>query len=60
MLTLLTLAGVGAAMPVVGAVLAWRGRWWSLPARLGVTLFAVAASAAAAALAYMNLIGYRF
>jgi CubicO group peptidase (beta-lactamase class C family) len=60
MLTLLLLASAGAlALPVV-AVLSWWRRWWNLPARMVVSVQALLAPLAVAALHYMNLIGYRF
>jgi hypothetical protein len=60
MLTLLQLAVVATALVPIVAALSWRRGWWSVPARLAVTVQGVVSLAAVAALHYMNLTGYRW
>lgn len=60
MLTLLQLAVVATAFVPIVAALSWRRGWWSVPARLAVTVQGVVSLAAVAALHYMNLTGYRW
>lgn len=60
MLTLLLLAAVAAAGLPILAVVSWHRGWWSVPARIAVSIQSLVSLAAVAALNYMNLIGYRW
>jgi CubicO group peptidase (beta-lactamase class C family) len=58
---ILPLLGIVLSVLMVGfATLAWRQRWWSLPARIHYTTVALASVALIAFQANWNLIGFRF
>lgn len=59
-LTLLLLAAVAAVGLPILAVVSWHRGWWSVPARIAVSIHSLVSLAAVAALNYMNLIGYRW
>ena len=57
----LMLFAVIAALAIPSAVIiAWGRNWWSIPNRIGLTLYSLILFGAIAVLGYMNMIGFQY